>query len=102
MMKLHGSAEADPSSLFVPPLEFKKLTKAMQQYWTIKSDNFDKIIFFKLGKFYELFYDDALVGHRYLDLNWMGRKMHTGFPEKALQKYAKMLIDFGFKVAVVD
>ena len=74
----------------------------MQQYWAIKSENFDKIIFFKLGKFYELFYDDAMVGHRYLELNWMGKKMHTGFPEKAIQKYAKMLIDFGFKVAIVD
>lgn len=48
----------------------------MQQYWTIKSENFDKIIFFKLGKFYELFYEDAMVGNKYLDLNWMGKKMY--------------------------
>jgi DNA mismatch repair ATPase MutS len=48
----------------------------MQQYWAIKQDNFDKVIFFKLGKFYELFYEDALVGHRHLELNWMGRKMY--------------------------
>jgi DNA mismatch repair protein MSH6 len=31
---------------------------------------------FKLGKFYELFYDDAMIGHRELDLNWMGKKMY--------------------------
>ena len=44
----------------------------MKQYWTFKSENFDKIIFLKLGKFYELFYEDALVGNMYLDLKWMG------------------------------
>lgn len=47
----------------------------MKQFWKIKSENFDKVIFFKLGKFYELFYDDAMIGHKELDLNWMGRKM---------------------------
>ena len=49
---------------------------------------FDTIIFFKLGKFYELFYDDALIGNKILDLKWMGKKMHAGFPEKSLEKYA--------------
>lgn len=48
----------------------------MQQFWKYKSDNYDKIIFFKLGKFYELFYEDAYIGNKYLDLNWMGRKMY--------------------------
>ncbi len=43
---------------------------------------------FKLGKFYEIFYDDAIICHRLLDLNWMGKKMHVGFPEKAINKYA--------------
>lgn len=68
----------------------------------MKSENFDKIIFFKLGKFYELFYDDALVTNQYLDLNWMGNKMHTGFPEKMLDKYGNMLVEMGYKVAVVE
>lgn len=40
----------DPSTLYVPPEEKKKLTPTMKQYWEIKSDNFDKVIFFKLGK----------------------------------------------------
>ena len=38
-----------------------------------------------------------LVGNKYFDINWMGRKMHTGFPEKALDKYAGMLVDLGYK-----
>jgi DNA mismatch repair protein MSH6 len=78
----------DCTTLYIPPEELKKVSNVMRQYWQIKSENFDKIVLFKLGKFYELFYEDALVTNKYLDLNWMGRKMHTGFPEKALEKYA--------------
>jgi DNA mismatch repair protein MSH6 len=56
----------------------------MKQYWTFKSEHYDKILFFKVGKFYELFYEDAYVGNKYLNLKWMGAKMHTGFPEKSI------------------
>ncbi|KRX06428.1 P-loop containing nucleoside triphosphate hydrolase [Pseudocohnilembus persalinus] len=97
-----GDPEYDPTTLYVPPAEFKKLTNAKKQYWKIKSENFDKIIFFKLGKFYELFYEDALITNVHLDLNWMGRKMHTGFPEKCLQKYGTLLVEMGYKIAVVE
>ncbi|CAK58417.1 unnamed protein product (macronuclear) [Paramecium tetraurelia] len=100
--KLHGTSDADPTTLFIPQNEFNKLTKCMQQFWKYKSENFDKIIFFKLGKFYELFYEDAYIGNKYLDLNWMGRKMHTGFPEKAVHKYKALLLEYGYKVVIVD
>jgi DNA mismatch repair protein MSH6 len=50
------------------------------------------VLFFKLGKFYELFYEDASIGNKYLDLNWMGNKMHVGFPEKSVDKYASILV----------
>ena len=56
----------------------------MQQYLEFKVDNCDKVLLFKLGKFYEMFYDDALVGNKVLGLNWMGsdpKKLHLGFPE---------------------
>ena len=92
----------DPTTLYVPPDEKKKLTPTMKQFWEIKSDNFDKVLFFKLGKFYELFYEDAYIGNKYLDLNWMGRKMHVGFPEKAIERYATQLVNSGFKVAVIE
>ena len=64
----------------------------MKQYWTLKKTNFDTVILFKLGKFYELFYEDAYIGNKYLDLNWMGRKMHAGFPEKSLDFHATKLV----------
>lgn len=60
----------------------------MKQYWDIKKDNYDKILFFKIGKFYEIFYDDAIICHRLLDLAWMsGKKPLVGFMERALDKY---------------
>ena len=61
----------------------------MTQFWELKQDNFEKVFFFKLGKFYEIFYNDAILCHRLLDLNWMGtqNKLHVGFPEQALDKY---------------
>ena len=76
----------------------------MLQYWEIKKSNMDKIFFFKLGKFYEIFYQDAIICQRILDLNWMGgaKKLHVGFPEKALDKYLSILVNNGYKVAVIE
>jgi len=103
--KLSDHADYDPTTLLVPKDYVKKCTPAIQQYWEFKADNFDKVIFFKLGKFYELFYDDAIVGNKVLDLNWMGndpKKLHVGFPEKVLEEKAYVLIQNGFKVAVIE
>jgi DNA mismatch repair protein MSH6 len=52
----------DPTTLYVPPSEWKGFTPCMQQYWEIKKTNYDKILFFKLGKFYEMFHNDAIIG----------------------------------------
>lgn len=101
-MKSYGDPDYDPSTLFVPPQEFNKLTPSMQQYWKIKAENFDKIICFKLGKFYEIFYEDAFVANQYLDLNWMGNKMHAGFPERSLEYHTTKLLNLGYKVAIVE
>lgn len=79
----------DPSTIFVPPHEWKGFSGSLVQYWQIKEVNFDKIIFFKLGKFYEIFYSDAIICNKELDLAWMAKdkKLHVGFPEKMLDKY---------------
>lgn len=87
-MKTVNDPDYDPTTLYIPDDAWPKMTSPMKQFWSVKQENFDKIVFFKLGKFYELFYDDAAIGNRYLQLKYMGRKMHTGFPEKCLDKYA--------------
>ena len=99
------SPEYDNSTLYVPPEFLKKQTPAMRQFWEFKSKNFDKVLFFKLGKFYELFFDDAIIGNQILDLNWMGndpKKLHVGFPEKILESKAEKLVAEGFKIAVIE
>lgn len=92
----------DPSTLYVPPEAMKGLTETMRQYWRMKAQYFDKIVLFKLGKFYELFYEDAWVANYHFDLKWMGTKMHTGFPEKSLEMYLYKFIQIGYKVVVVE
>lgn len=92
----------DPNTLYIPAEELKKLTPARKQYWILKSQNMDKVIFFKLGKFYELFDQDAITGVQQLGLAFMGNKMHSGVPEVALNKFADQLVQLGYKVAIVE
>lgn len=98
------SPNYDPTTLYIPPSDWNTFTPCMSQYWRLKQDNFEKIFFFKLGKFYELFASDAILCQKILDLNWMGgaKKLHVGFPEKALDKYLATLVEQGFKVAVIE
>ena len=91
----------DPSSLYVPQSELVNMTPARKQFWQLKANNFDKILFFKVGKFYEMYYDDAIICHDLLGLNWTG-PLHVGFPEKTIEKYTSILIQNGFKVAVAE
>lgn len=92
----------DPGTLYIPPNE--KFTPAMQQFWEIKAKHNDKVVLFKLGKFYEIFYQDAVYCQKLLDLNWMGdhRKTHVGFPERSLERYASMIVNQGKAVVVVE
>ncbi|KJP88821.1 hypothetical protein AK88_01511 [Plasmodium fragile] len=105
-------ADYDCSTIWTPPpdhpwaVEYKHAhyTPGMQQFWKIKSKNFDKIIFFKMGRFYEIFYIDACLMHTICGLNWMGgeQKPHLGFPEQSLHLYAKKVINCGHKVVVIE
>ncbi|XP_050303383.1 probable DNA mismatch repair protein Msh6 isoform X2 [Anthonomus grandis grandis] len=93
----------DPRTLYVPQDFLEKLTPAMRQWWILKSQNFDTVLFFKVGKFYELYHMDAVVGVQQLGFSYMkGEFAHSGFPESAYGKMATALIDKGFKVARVE
>ena len=56
-----GSPNYDPTTLYIPPAAWKDFTPGMYQYWEMKQRHFDKIFFFKLGKFYEIFFNDAII-----------------------------------------
>ena len=73
----------------------------MHQWWLFKRENMDTVLFFKVGKFYELFHMDADVGMRELDLIYMkGEKAHSGFPEGPMARWRPALWQ-GYRVARV-
>ena len=86
----------DGSTLFVPEHFLNKQTPAQRQWWQLKSANYNTILFFKMGKFYELFHMDAEVGVKVCNLSLMsGGLAHAGFPESGFERYANMLVDEG-------
>ncbi|XP_054273047.1 DNA mismatch repair protein Msh6-like [Macrosteles quadrilineatus] len=102
-MRPASHPEYDPKTVHVPE-DFKmKLSPGMRQWWELKSKHFDCVIFFKVGKFYELYHMDAVIGANELNLLYMkGEFAHTGFPEVAYGKYAASMVERGHKVARVE
>jgi DNA mismatch repair protein MSH6 len=71
--------------------------------WQFKSHYYDTVLFFKVGKFYEMFHMDAVVGVEHLKLAYMrGNYAHCGFPESAYGNFAEQLVRKGFKVARIE
>lgn len=101
---LEKHPDFDPRTLHVPPEFYKDLSPGMAQWWKLKSDHFDCILFFKVGKFYELYHHDAIVGVKELGFTFMGKDAHahSGFPEQAYEKMATALVEKGYKVARVE
>ncbi|CAL5081395.1 unnamed protein product [Urochloa decumbens] len=98
-----GSPGYDPRTLLLPSQFLKSLTGGQRQWWEFKSQHMDKVLFFKMGKFYELFEMDAHVGAKDLDLQYMkGEQPHCGFPEKNLTVNLEKLAKKGHRVLVVE
>ncbi|CAK8692796.1 unnamed protein product [Clavelina lepadiformis] len=98
-----NNPDYDKSTLKIPQSFLAKLTPAMHQWWTIKSKNYDVILFFKVGKFYELYHMDAVVGVKELGLTFMkGNFAHSGFPEVAFGRYSSALVQKGYTIARVE
>ncbi|KAI5187220.1 DNA mismatch repair protein MSH6 [Nematocida homosporus] len=98
------SREYDKTSLFIPEPEFAKMTNCEEQFWRIKKDYFDAIVFFKKGKFYELFESDAVLSADVfgLKLTKRGAMKMTGVPEMSLEYWTSRFVERGYKVAIVD
>ncbi|XP_070788374.1 DNA mismatch repair protein Msh6 isoform X1 [Pituophis catenifer annectens] len=93
----------DQSTLFVPEDYLKNCTPGMRKWWELKSQNFDAVIFYKVGKFYELYHMDAVVGVNKLGLVFMkGTWAHSGFPEMAFDRFSNILVQKGHKVVRVE
>ncbi|WP_249741754.1 DNA mismatch repair protein MutS [Fervidobacterium pennivorans] len=81
-----------------------KLTPMMKQYLDIKRKYQDAILLFRLGDFYEAFFDDALVVSKVLNIVLTKRQdaPMAGIPYHALDNYLKKLVDSGYKVAICE
>jgi DNA mismatch repair protein MutS len=84
-------------------------TPLMQQYREIKSRHQDAILFFRMGEFYEMFYDDAETASRTLGLTLTSRNNGgaadvplAGVPVKAAADYVRRLVQQGFRVAICE
>ncbi|CAL1689622.1 unnamed protein product [Lasius platythorax] len=93
----------DPGTVHVPSDFLNNQTPAMRQWWELKSNHFNCVLFFKVGKFYELYHMDAVIGVNELSLTYMrGEFAHSGFPEIGYGRYSSSLIERGYKVARVE
>ena len=85
------------------------LSPMMQQYLRIKQENPEPLLFFRVGDFYEMFFDDALTGSRELELTLTGkdcglpeRAPMCGVPFHAVDTYVTRLVEKGYKVAICE
>lgn len=85
------------------------LSPMMQQYLQIKDQYKDTIVFYRIGDFYEMFFDDAITASRELDLTLTGkdcglseRAPMCGVPFHAVDTYLNKLLEKGYKVAICE
>ena len=85
------------------------LTPAMKQYLDIKMQHQDAILLFRMGDFYEMFFEDAKTASQELELTLTSRNKGKedsvplcGFPYHAVSSYITKLIDKGYKVAICE
>ena len=90
-------------------IDINKLSPMMRQYVEIKQNNKDVIIMFRLGDFYEMFFDDAIMVSRELELTLTGKNAGLdervpmcGVPHHAVNIYIEKLVSKGYKVGICE
>ena len=109
----HSNPASDCQTLKIPESAWKGFTPFERQFWQIKSQYYDCVVFFKKGKFYELYEKDADLAGRLFDLkisgdnsgggggNSRGMRM-AGIPESGFEEWSKRFVREGYRVAKVD
>lgn len=97
------------SSATFDTVDIEKVSPMMQHYLQTKKENKDCILFYRLGDFYELFFDDAKVASKELELTLTGkacgleeRAPMCGVPFHAVDSYLTKLVGRGYKVAICE
>ena len=104
------SAAMTAATITAPPeAAFSAHTPMMAQYLRIKAEHPDTLVFYRMGDFYELFFDDARKAHRLLDITLTTRGVSAGepvvmagVPVHAVESYLSKLLKLGESVAVAE
>ena len=90
-------------------VDITHVSPMMRHYMSVKKDNPDVIIFYRLGDFYEVFFEDAITTSRELELTLTGRNAGLdervpmcGVPHHAVDIYVEKLVDKGYKVGICE
>ncbi|KAI0487869.1 hypothetical protein KFK09_027692 [Dendrobium nobile] len=96
----------DERTLYIPPDALKKMSASQKQYWSVKCQYLDVILFFKVGKFYELYELDAEIGQKELDwkmtVSGVGKCRQVGISEAGIDDAVEKLIARGYKVGRME
>ena len=86
-----------------------KVSPMMVQYMDIKEQHMDELLFYRIGDFYELFFEDSYIASRELELTMTGKNAGLseripmcGIPHHAVKSYVEKLISKGYKVAICE
>ena len=95
--------------MHIDDVDLNKISPMMKQYIDIKKENEDNILFFRLGDFYEMFFEDAINVSNLLELTLTGKNCGLdervpmcGIPFHAAESYINRLIEMGYKVAICE
>ena len=90
-------------------VDYNELSPMMKQYMDIKKDHEDELLFYRIGDFYELFFEDALEASHALELTLTGKNAGLkervpmcGVPHHASKGYIEKAVNLGYKVAVCE
>ncbi|GAB2292219.1 DNA mismatch repair protein msh7 [Dionaea muscipula] len=101
-----GDALYNKRTLYIPPDAFKKMSASQKQYWSVKCQYMDVVLFFKVGKFYELYELDAEIGHKELDwkmtYSGVGKCRQVGVSESGIDDAVQKLVARGYKVGRME
>eukprot|EP00850_Spirogloea_muscicola_P003254 SM000013S26423 [mRNA] locus=s13:336904:342893:+ [translate_table: standard] len=98
--------EYDWRTVRVPSSLLASMSASQRQYWDTKCQYMDVVLFFKVGKFYELYEIDAEIGHK--EMGWkltvtgVGRCRQVGVPESGIDEAIRKLVGLGYKVGRME
>lgn len=97
-----------PAHITIPDKYLDAMANMERQYWEIKASHYNVLIFFKKGKFYELYDHDAVIANREFGLKMVfdtsnrGKMRLAGVPEQSLSEWARLFVFRGYKVGRVE